>query len=150
MGRILAKVIVVLILLVAAAVGAAFYLGILDWEDASTKARVGTANTIAGVAGTIGDAAGVGGPARDVKAGAPACRDNLRRIEAAKRVVAGKSAQNIGEVNRDAVIKELKGEMPHCPSGGSYLIGTNEQQVRCSIGGNGTSDTTDDHMVAAF
>ena len=78
------------------------------------------------------------------------CRQNLRRIESAKRAIASRTGVAVGAVSWDAVVKELGGAMPKCLKGGAYSLGSLEHLPTCSIGANGTPDPGDDHQIRSF
>ena len=79
------------------------------------------------------------------------CRENLKRIESAKRAAAQKRSLAVGTVPLDAILQEMDVRtLPRCPSGGEYTIGTLGTMVTCSIGGGGTPDKADDHIAANY
>lgn len=92
-------------------------------------------------------------------AGAQACRENLHRIQAAKRKAAQDRGNSIGAVTWEEVLTAMRGSLhgltsdqinaliPKCPDGGTYSIGTLEEVPRCSISGNGTVSSADDHII---
>jgi hypothetical protein len=71
-----------------------------------------------------------------------ACINNLRQIDAAMQ----QWALENGITNGDTIVtekdiqpflgRELKGNIPRCPSGGKYTIGKLNQPPTCSIGTN--------------
>lgn len=75
------------------------------------------------------------------------CRENIKRIESAKRRVAQERGIAVGEVPFDAVVQQMGGALPKCPSGGNYQINPLGTMVRCTIGANGTKDPNDDHLI---
>jgi len=89
-----------------------------------------------------GGRTGVGGPAA-----ATQCRENLTRIHTAKLSIRSKSGIEVKDVSMDAVMKEMGGKMPKCPSGGTYSIGSMQSLPTCSVGANGNTDGTDDHLI---
>lgn len=79
------------------------------------------------------------------------CRGNIRRIELAKRAAAQQKGIPAGDVPLADVLMELKmPALPKCPSGGHYVLGPVNTTVRCTIGGNGTADPKDDHLVSGL
>lgn len=151
------KALIILVLLGAAGVGVGFYLGWFNWQDVrdratsretwadiKTRAQVQEANLKAKVNQLTGEK-----PVNEDQAAA-ICRQNLRRIESAKRAVASRLGIATGSVSWDQVLKEMGGKMPKCPKGGEYTLGTLDQLPRCSIGANGTPDTKDDHLIRSY
>ena len=134
------------LLLVGAVVGALFWLKICDVRTA----RMNVKGYGGAAIGTVSQLASTGAPAKASdrsNASSKACRDNLNRIQTAKRSIASKTGITIGAVSQDALMRELGGKMPRCPAGGTYQIGTHEVLSRCSVGGNGTMDGGDDHLI---
>jgi len=101
-----------------------------------------TAGQAAGNLSTGGGPSNVGGPAA-----ATQCRENLTRIHTAKLSIRSKTGIEVKDVSWDAVVKEMGGRMPKCPSGGTYSIGTMQSLPSCSVGANGNTDGTDDHQI---
>ena len=133
--------------LVIAIAGYTFYAGMWSGGDVKRAARktVGSAkskaNRIAGVqslkGGSVGDA--------------KKCRENLRRLESIKRDLADQQGRNYGSVSWEEVRARFpKGKVPTCPDGGEYTLGEVGTVCRCSVGNNGTPNTTDDHTIAGF
>lgn len=149
MGTVLGKIVVVIVLLAAAAVGAAFYLGILDWRSAKTQARVQMSGVATEVRSAVDSGLSTGG-GKSAAAGAAECRQNLQRIDAAKKVAAQKSGSEVGEVSWSQVLDHLGGSKPVCPSGGTYTLGNLQTNPRCSVGGANTTDRSDDHLLASY
>ncbi len=81
---------------------------------------------------------------------AAACRENLRRIEAAKRAAANTLALTTGEVPENEVLSALGGSLPDCPDGGRYRINAINFTPTCSIGSGTASDPKDDHVLLNF
>jgi len=135
-----------LIVLVVGGLAAAFALGILDWGYWRSRARYEVQNATAGL--------GPPGPAespRVARSKAATCRENLRRIELAKRKATAASGITKSEVTWKEILPHLAGgRQPTCPSGGSYAIGTNEIFCKCTISNNRTTDESDDHILKAF
>lgn len=152
MGGFIKKAIVAVVLLIAAIVGAAIYFGVIDSRDITTPARVQASQLSAKASEMVDNIGSSGGGA--TKGGTPKqaaqCRANLKRIESAKKAAAKKSGISVGSISKDKVLKELGGKVPVCPVGGSYSLGTLQIQARCSVGGNGTADAADDHLLANF
>ncbi|AXA36229.1 MAG: hypothetical protein D6691_08195 [Candidatus Hydrogenedentota bacterium] len=92
---------------------------------------------------------------------AQACRENLQRIQTAKRRVAEKRATTTGVATWEEVLREMYPQyasrrfdptfvqqlMPRCPAGGVYELGRLEELAKCSVGANGTVDSADDHVI---
>jgi prepilin-type N-terminal cleavage/methylation domain-containing protein len=82
---------------------------------------------------------------------AKSCVSNLKQIESAKEQWAmdnRKTGADTPTANdlwggTDPYIKQ----QPICPSGGTYTIGAVAEDPTCSIGDNGTSTTSDDHIL---
>lgn len=89
------------------------------------------------------------------------CRENLDRIQAAKRKIAESRSTAVGAVTweevlavmypdrvrrgvNSAVIQQL---MPRCPAGGTYTLGNIQDLPKCSIGSNNNTDPNDDHLI---
>jgi hypothetical protein len=82
------------------------------------------------------------------RAQAKLCRDMLRRIQNAKRAAEQRKGLVGVNVTWKDVLPYLKmTEIPRCPSGGTYNLNPTVQSPSCTIGGNGTIETTDDHSV---
>jgi len=89
------------------------------------------------------------------------CRENLARIQAAKRKIAESKATTVGAVTWEEVIAVMYPEkarrgltpalvqelMPRCPAGGTYELGNIQDLPRCSIGSNNNTDPNDDHLI---
>jgi hypothetical protein len=88
------------------------------------------------------------------------CRENLHRIQTAKRKAGQERGNPVGQVAWDEVLVTMHGAhvrsvstddrnalMPNCPEGGTYSLGTLEEVPRCSISGNGTNTVQDDHII---
>ncbi len=143
------RLIVVAVLILGALVGAAFFLGILDWQTTETKLRVEASKATSQVKSAINEgvsAPSTGGSVED----AVACRNNLKRIESAKRAAAERLGLTTSSVSWDAVLKEMGGKRPSCPNGGEYSLGNNQVNARCSVSGNGTTAKEDDHLLANY
>lgn len=121
---------------------ALFWTGVLDFDQIRNKTRQifyqgrGAANSA------------MQSPKGDPKTAA-ACRDNLKRIESAKRQVAGEKSITIGAVSRDEVAKKMGGAIPTCPAGGTYNINDLGRMPSCSFG-SGTAGPGDDHVILNF
>ncbi len=90
------------------------------------------------------------GPSANEVQMAEQCRQNLRRIESAKRAIATRTGVAVGAVSWDSVLKELGGVMPKCPKAGTYSLRSLEQLPTCSVGANGTPEPGDDHQIRSF
>lgn len=141
----------------AGGIGLGFYLGWFDlrtvqqtatdrntWIDLKTKAQQKEAQLKAKVNQLTAPE-----PVATTQA-VSVCRQNLRRLESAKRAVATRKGLSTGTVSWDDVLKEMGGKRPVCPSGGEYTLGSLEYLPRCSIGAGGTPDTKDDHAIASY
>jgi hypothetical protein len=139
-------ILLVLALLILAAL---FGSGVLDWNRLRVRASQGTRNVASDLFTAPGGQPGpVSGNAASSAAG---CRDMLRRIETAKRSVSSKSGISIGSPSWDDVLREMRlRTIPRCKGGGSYILGTYQESARCSIGGNGTNERADDHILTGF
>jgi hypothetical protein len=129
------KIIVAIVLL---AVVGVFALGILDFDKTVSAGRP------------------TGNPNH-----ARICRENLQRIQSAKRKAAQDRGVTVGEVTWDEVLHVLHPNyipgrsprqrfnelMPKCPGGGTYSLGTLQEVASCSIGGNDNMDPADDHLI---
>lgn len=138
------------IMLVVAALivlGIAYSMGLFTAEDAKYFGRdvyYRSKGTVEGAvdAVTQGTATGSGDPAK-----AQACRDNIRRIELAKRAAANTLSLTVGEVPESEVLSALGGSLPRCPDGGRYKINSLQYMPTCSIGAGVASDPRDDHVL---
>ena len=144
--KLLFVAILVGILLVVGAV-----LGLYDWRSAKTTIEVQASNVVSKVeqAAKISPPGTVKPTGNAVK-DAENCRENLRRIQSAKRAVMARGGLTVNDVSIDAVKKELGGTVPRCPNGGEYVLGNMQTNVRCTIAGNRTTDPADDHMISKF
>lgn len=89
------------------------------------------------------------------------CRENLHRMQAAKRKAAQDRGNQIGAITWEETLRamypqtnvrsltpvQMNALIPKCPSGGTYSIGTLEEVPRCSIMGNETVTLQDDHII---
>lgn len=128
-------------------VGALVYLGVIDWRDVTTTARVQTSRLGAQLEGSI-ELGAPRGSTGNSRRDAEICRTNLQRIESAKRSAARARGNELGSVTWEEVLPYLGNERPRCPAGGTYTLGNLQMNARCSVGGNGTVDTADDHALA--
>ncbi|MBN1867189.1 hypothetical protein JW916_07825 [Candidatus Sumerlaeota bacterium] len=91
------------------------------------------------------------GPVYNDPKAAEQCRENLKRIESAKRHAATQLSIASGDVPLDAILKAMGvSELPRCPAGGEYRIGPVGTMVRCSIGTNATATHDDDHFIRDY
>jgi prepilin-type N-terminal cleavage/methylation domain-containing protein len=79
------------------------------------------------------------------------CQSNLRMIASAKEQWAMDYHKNSTDTPTpaelvNAYIKGDNGNLPPCPSAGTYTIGDLSTWPSCSIGTNGTADPGDDHI----
>ena len=80
---------------------------------------------------------------------AAACKENLKRIESAKRQIASQKGLATGTISRDEILKVL-GSAPKCPSGGTYSFNDIGRMPSCSVGSAGTSTPDDDHVILVY
>lgn len=149
---------IVIIGAVVAIVIAAFALGFADKDSALGRLRYLFFRARGAVA-TVGPPAGPKGPGTPQNA--TLCRQNLDRIQNGKRLAAETRGNNIGNVTWEEVIAALhpndtrvKGNsahvnelIPKCPNGGHYTLDSMQSLVKCSIGGQNTVTTEDDHVI---
>jgi hypothetical protein len=127
----------------------AIYVGLIDPRRVKVQARNALSNVGSAAAGAL--SSGSPGAGRtNSPAVAEECRQNLRRLESAKRALASRGMFATGSVSWDAVVKELGGRRPACPAGGTYHLGTLQQLPTCSVAGGGTVDSRDDHVIKAY
>jgi hypothetical protein len=133
---------------------ALFTTGVLNWDTTEGWIRHYFFRA-KGVAQNLGNT----GPVGDTNL-ARLCRQNLERIQAAKRKAAFDRGQQVGVVTWEEVLRQLPEVpkrrltpaeydkfVPHCPAGGTYILGTLEEVPRCSIGGQNTLSLEDDHVI---
>ena len=81
-------------------------------------------------------------------ANAEGCRDNITRIESAKRAASSKFGINAGTLPLEYILQELKSsQLPVCPSGGNYTVNPVGMMPTCSISNNKTQTQDDDHII---
>jgi prepilin-type N-terminal cleavage/methylation domain-containing protein len=85
---------------------------------------------------------------------AKACQDNLRVIASAKEQWAmdnrkGSSDEPSPDELVNVYIKGDAGQMPPCPSDGTYEIGNLSTWPSCTVGVNSTAEQFDDHVYMA-
>ena len=79
------------------------------------------------------------------------CQDLLKRIESAKRAIADSTGRAVGAISWDEVLRHMSlSKAPTCPGGGTYSLNNLGIAATCSIGGNGTTDRSDDHTIQSF
>ncbi len=135
---------------IALVIAAAYYFGILDWQETETTLRVKASQASAELRSGVSELGSTPGTSGSAVAQARECRANLRRIESAKRAAADKRGVSVGSIGWDAVESELGGDRPECPAGGRYTLGTLEVTVRCSVGSNRSTDKADDHHLKNY
>jgi hypothetical protein len=64
-----------------------------------------------------------------------ACINNLRQIDAAKQQWALENNKSMNVIPSWNDILPYLNRMPHCPEGGSYILGRVSELPKCSIGG---------------
>ena len=134
--------------------GALFATGILNWDKSVGLVR----HIFFRAKGTI-SSVGKPSPIGDLNK-AKGCRENLKRLQAAKRKAAQDRGQQVGEISWGEVLHALpnvpQGKLtsaqmqkytPICPAGGTYSLGTLEQVPRCSVAGQNTISLEDDHII---
>ena len=76
------------------------------------------------------------------------CRQMLERIQNAKRRAEERTGVSGATVTWAEVLPLMNMKsIPQCPSGGEYQLNPALQCPSCSIGGNGTVDPADDHII---
>jgi len=136
-------------LMVLAVGGAGFYLGYFDEDDINRVSRKAYYEG----KGALNDAEralNAGSSAKGDYGAAAKCRQNLKKIETAKRSVAGRDGQAVGYVSKGDLIKAMGSGMPKCPAGGIYTINPLNSMPKCSVGSAGAGDPKDDHFVNNF
>lgn len=141
-------------IIVGAIVAALFATGIFNWDW-----TVGWVRHYFFRAKGVATSLGQNGPHGDLNQ-ARTCRENLHRIQAAKRKFAFERGQQVGPITWEDVVRQLPGVagkrmspaeynklIPRCPGGGTYTLGNLEEVPRCSIGGQGTLTLDDDHII---
>ncbi|MCX7718845.1 MAG: hypothetical protein N2111_10660 [Candidatus Sumerlaeaceae bacterium] len=150
------KRIVIVIVIVAVAAGAVL-LGFVNPESAVGRVRYVVFRAL----GLVSSVAPPKPKAPGSIASARICRENLTRIQNAKRRAGDLRQNNIGNVTWEEVIAAMypndprvKGNtrrvnelMPKCPDGGYYTLGTMQEMCKCSIGGQNTATIEDDHVI---
>ncbi|MBI1291946.1 hypothetical protein GC173_12010 [bacterium] len=123
----------------------AFYLGILDFGYWRSRVGYEVNSATRGLMPS--------GPSESpaqARSRAATCRENLRRIELAKRKAAAASGLTKADVTWAELTPHLGKQRPACPSGGTYNIGSTTVMAKCSISNNHTTDDADDHILKAF
>jgi len=138
----------VIAILVVAVVGALIYFGFISKEDVEQTGRVAVAD-VKKLGNSI--TAPVEGVSPQAVAVANQCRENLKRIESAKRAIADSTGRASGAVSWDEVLRHMGARKPPaCPGGGAYSLNTIGTAASCSISGNGTASRDDDHGIMNF
>ena len=78
------------------------------------------------------------------------CRQNLRRIEQGKRVIAQRKGAAVGAVSKTELEEAVGGSMPRCPDGGRYKINDIGMLPTCSKSAQRNQDPSDDHVILQF
>ncbi|MGI8905528.1 MAG: hypothetical protein ACR2IE_03440 [Candidatus Sumerlaeaceae bacterium] len=138
----------------AGVVTALFFLGVLEWDKTVGWVRHYIFR-VKGVAQNIGKSP----PPGDLNA-ARACRENLHRMQAAKRKAAFDRGQQVGPISWEEVLRrlpdipqrrlhpaELEKFTPKCPARGTYSLGNLEEVPRCTVSGQNTLTLEDDHII---
>jgi hypothetical protein len=145
------KTAIILVVLAVAILGGLYATGHLTRESAEDFGRRayyrgrGAVNEAVDAVGSAAQSGGSGDPAK-----AAVCRDNLRRIETAKRAAANELGLAVGDIPQDEINKALGGSMPRCPDGGRYRVHALNTMPTCSVGAGNVSDPNDDHVVIGF
>lgn len=126
---------------------AAYYFGILDWQSTQTDLRVAASQASRNLAEAV---EGGGGLSGDPYGEAQKCRENMQRIENAKKRAAQNKGTEIGTVTWDEVLPHLNDKKPVCPSGGVYTLNDLQHNCTCSMGPRGTMDAQDDHLLPSL
>ncbi len=135
---------------------ALFWMQILDWDR-----MVGWGRHVfyrgKGAVSNIGEAP----PSKNTEH-ARACRQTLAAIQNAKRKAGFDRGNTVGIVSLVEVVHAMYPEearrgrltparlqylTPVCPGGGTYVLGSMHEMVRCSVMGNGTVPVDDDHIA---
>lgn len=138
------------IMLVVAAVivlGIAYGMGLFTAEDAKFFGRKVFYRSKGTVKGAVESVTSVTASSSGDPTKARACRENIRRIELAKRAAANTLSLTVGEVPEREVVSSLGGAMPKCPDGGRYRINSLQHMPTCNIGAGTVSDPNDDHVL---
>ncbi|CAN5445478.1 hypothetical protein BH09SUM1_BH09SUM1_20300 [soil metagenome] len=138
------RVLVAIFLFVVVVAVAGAFLGVFDLRTLRTKATVAASNARADIGGAVKNGARSANTGPRAVKDAQLCRDNLRRIEAAKRTL-----KSTGKVNFtwEMIVKQMGGERLACPNGGTYDVGSRQVAASCSVGDNNTDVTADDHSI---
>lgn len=143
------KVFIALVVLAAGVLGALYMMGYFTAEDAEYFGRRVFYKGKGAVGGAV-DVLQAGGSGSGDPAKASQCRDNLRRIETAKRAAANALMIEVGDVPLDKVKEAIGGGWPSCPDGGRYSVNALNFVPTCSIGPGKASDPNDDHLINDF
>lgn len=138
---------IILAVAVVIVLGIAYGMGMFTAEDAKYFGRdmfYRGKGTVEGAVDAVTNvtATGSGDPTK-----ARACRENLRRIELAKRAAANTLSLTVGEVPENEILSALGGGLPKCPDGGRYKINDLQYMPTCNIGAGVVSDPNDDHVL---
>ena len=76
-----------------------------------------------------------------------ACVGNLKMIDSAKEQYMLDTRSTTAPGAMSNLVTDYIKSTPVCPSTGTYTLGDATTAPTCSIGTNGTSDTTDDHVL---
>jgi len=138
----------IILAVIAVAVAGLFVGGILNGQQVAAWAR----RLFYQGRGTVARATELKAPQLHDPQAAQICRDNLRRIENAKRRVAqDRGGMAVGRLTWDDIKAELPGhKIPVCPAGGQYSLGNLGSMPKCTIGASGTAMAEDDHIVINY
>ncbi len=140
-GKFIKGTVIVIVVGGAVAAGA---LGIWDWRKTARNLKTVGGN----VTQQVGSFEVTTGKPKGTAADASACRDNLRRIDTAKRVIQDRRGVTVKEITWDEVLRQMRLQAPpKCPCGGTYTLGTMQELPRCSIGANNSQDTSLHHHI---
>jgi prepilin-type N-terminal cleavage/methylation domain-containing protein len=84
--------------------------------------------------------------ARDGSRG-KACVGNLKQVDSAKQQYMMDNKTTTAPSTMPNLVPSYIKSTPSCPSGGTYTIGDAATAPTCSIGTNGSSDASDDHVL---
>ena len=75
------------------------------------------------------------------------CTANLRQLDSAKEQYMMDHRTTVAPTSFSDLAPIYIKATPECPSGGTYTLGNATTNPSCSIGTNGTAETTDDHTL---
>jgi hypothetical protein len=141
---------IILVVIALAVVGGLFATGHLTRDSAEQLGRRAYYQGRGAVGDVVDTVTSVGPSGTGDPAKAAQCRDNLRRIETAKRAAGNAMGTAIGDIPMDQLTRALGGPLPSCPDGGRYRPNALNTLPTCSIGAGSASDANDDHFILGF